>query len=89
MNAKFSCADPLLLDAQLTDDGRAVRDAAHAYCQEKLAACHKQPALASCHRLAVMRAAHPSTYEPAYLIAPAAADAPVHRAGRYITQPAG
>ena len=35
--AKFNWDDPLLLDAQLTDDERAVRDAAHAYCQEKLA----------------------------------------------------
>src|SRR5918997_1777338 len=35
--AAFNWADPLLLDQQLTDDERAVREAAHAYCQEKLA----------------------------------------------------
>ena len=29
--------DPLLLDSQLTDDERAVRDAALAYSQERLA----------------------------------------------------
>src|SRR5688572_8893390 len=34
--ASFQWADPLLLDAQITDDERAVRDAAHAYSQEKL-----------------------------------------------------
>ncbi|HEX4895506.1 MAG TPA: acyl-CoA dehydrogenase family protein, partial [Solimonas sp.] len=34
--AQFNWADPLLLDAQLTDDERQVRDAAHSYCQEKL-----------------------------------------------------
>jgi glutaryl-CoA dehydrogenase len=33
----FHWDDPLLLDAQLTDDERMVRDAAHAYCQERLA----------------------------------------------------
>ena len=32
----FEWADPLRLDDQLTDDERAVRDAAHAYCQERL-----------------------------------------------------
>ena len=36
-HAKFSWDDPLQLDAQLSDDERAVRDAAHAYCQERLA----------------------------------------------------
>jgi len=36
-HARFSWDDPLQLDAQLTDDERAVRDAAHAYCQERLA----------------------------------------------------
>jgi glutaryl-CoA dehydrogenase len=39
MNAKtasFHWDDPLLLDQQLTDDERAVRDAAHAYSQERL-----------------------------------------------------
>ena len=33
----FQWDDPLLLDAQLSDDERAVRDAAHAYCQDRLA----------------------------------------------------
>ena len=36
-HAKYSWEDPLHLDAQLTDDERAVRDAAAAYCQERLA----------------------------------------------------
>ncbi len=35
--ATFHWDDPLQLDAQLGDDERAVRDAAHAYCQERLA----------------------------------------------------
>src|SRR3954470_1586159 len=35
--ASFHWDDPLLLDQQLSDDERAVRDAAAAYCQEKLA----------------------------------------------------
>jgi hypothetical protein len=35
--AAFNWADPLLLDAQITADERAVRDAAQSYCQEKLA----------------------------------------------------
>ena len=35
---RFHWDDPLLLDQQLTDDERAVRDAARAYCQERLAA---------------------------------------------------
>ena len=35
--ASFQWDDPLLLDQQLTDDERAVRDAARAYCQDKLA----------------------------------------------------
>jgi glutaryl-CoA dehydrogenase len=35
--AAFHWDDPLLLDAQLSDDERQVRDAAHAYCQERLA----------------------------------------------------
>ncbi|MBC8056163.1 MAG: acyl-CoA dehydrogenase family protein, partial [Rhizobiales bacterium] len=35
--ASFHWDDPLLLDQQLTDDERAVRDAAAAYCQERLA----------------------------------------------------
>ena len=36
-HASFHWDDPLLLDAQLTDDERQVRDAAHSYCQERLA----------------------------------------------------
>jgi glutaryl-CoA dehydrogenase len=36
-NASFQWNDPLLLDQQLTDDERMVRDAAQAYCQEQLA----------------------------------------------------
>jgi len=35
-NAEFHWADPLLLDQQLTDDERMIRDAAAAYCQDKL-----------------------------------------------------
>ncbi|WP_041192961.1 acyl-CoA dehydrogenase family protein, partial [Burkholderia pseudomallei] len=35
--ATFHWDDPLLLDQQLTDDERMVRDAAHAYAQGKLA----------------------------------------------------
>ena len=35
-HAPFSWSDPFLLDEQLTDDERQVRDAAHAYCQERL-----------------------------------------------------
>ncbi|MEY4764851.1 MAG: hypothetical protein RI907_1524 [Pseudomonadota bacterium] len=35
--ASFNWADPLLLDDQLTSDERAVRDAAQAYAQDKLA----------------------------------------------------
>jgi glutaryl-CoA dehydrogenase len=34
--AAFHWDDPLLLDQQLAGDERAVRDAAHAYCQERL-----------------------------------------------------
>ena len=34
--AHFHWDDPLLLDQQLTDDERMVRDAANAYCQERL-----------------------------------------------------
>lgn len=37
-NAAFHWNDPFLLDQQLTDDERMVRDAAAAYCQDKLAA---------------------------------------------------
>jgi glutaryl-CoA dehydrogenase len=35
--AAFRWDDPLLLDAQLTEDERMVRDAARDYCQDKLA----------------------------------------------------
>ena len=34
--ATFNWSDPLLLDQQLTDDERMVRDAAAAYAQDKL-----------------------------------------------------
>jgi glutaryl-CoA dehydrogenase len=37
IKAKFVWDDPLLLDQQLTEDERMVRDAARAYCQDKLA----------------------------------------------------
>ena len=33
---QFRWDDPLLLDEQLSEDERMVRDAAHDYCQEKL-----------------------------------------------------
>jgi glutaryl-CoA dehydrogenase len=36
-HAAFQWDDPFLLDQQLTDDERAIRDAAAAYCQDKLA----------------------------------------------------
>jgi glutaryl-CoA dehydrogenase len=36
--ARFVWDDPLLLDDQLTEEERMVRDAARAYCQDKLAA---------------------------------------------------
>ena len=36
-NPSFHWDDPLLLNAQLTDEERMVRDAAAAYCQDKLA----------------------------------------------------
>ncbi|MFP3701561.1 acyl-CoA dehydrogenase, partial [Burkholderia sp. SIMBA_013] len=36
-NAQFHWEDPLLLDQQLTEDERMVRDAAAAYAQDKLA----------------------------------------------------
>ena len=35
--ARFDWADPLLLDTQLTEEERMVRDSARAYCQERLA----------------------------------------------------
>ena len=35
-HAAFNWQDPFLLDSQLTDDERMVRDAATAYCQDKL-----------------------------------------------------
>ena len=36
MSASFNWEDPLLLDTQLTEEERMVRDAARAYCQDKL-----------------------------------------------------
>jgi glutaryl-CoA dehydrogenase len=36
MKAKFNWEDPFLLSEQLTEDERAIVDAAHAFCQEKL-----------------------------------------------------
>ena len=36
-DVRFNWRDPLLLEQQLTDDERMVRDTARAYCQEKLA----------------------------------------------------
>ena len=36
MTSKFQWDDPFAFDSQLEDDERAVRDAAHAYCQERL-----------------------------------------------------
>jgi glutaryl-CoA dehydrogenase len=36
-DARFDWSDPLLLERQLTEDERMVRDAARAYCQDKLA----------------------------------------------------
>lgn len=36
-SAPFRWDDPLLLETQLSDDERLVRDSAHAYCQDKLA----------------------------------------------------
>ena len=35
-HAAFNWQDPFLLDSQLSDDERMVRDAAAAYCQDKL-----------------------------------------------------
>ncbi|HEY8049386.1 MAG TPA: acyl-CoA dehydrogenase, partial [Ramlibacter sp.] len=35
--AAFNWADPLLVDSQLTGDERAVREAAQAYAQDRLA----------------------------------------------------
>jgi glutaryl-CoA dehydrogenase len=35
---QFQWDDPLLLDQQLTEDERMVRDAAQAYCRDKLRA---------------------------------------------------
>ncbi len=35
--ASFNWEDPLLLDSQLTDEERMIRDAARSYCQDKLA----------------------------------------------------
>src|SRR6187431_2945055 len=36
MASKFTWDDPFFFDEQLSEDERAVRDAAHAYCQERL-----------------------------------------------------
>ena len=36
IKARFHWDDPLLLEQQLTPDERAIRDATHAYCQDKL-----------------------------------------------------
>ena len=36
MASKFNWEDPFFFDSQLSDDERAVRDAAHTYCQERL-----------------------------------------------------
>jgi glutaryl-CoA dehydrogenase len=36
MASQFNWEDPFFFDSQLSDDERAVRDAAHAYCQERL-----------------------------------------------------
>src|SRR6478752_7923532 len=35
-NPTFDWADPLLLEDELAEDGRLIRDSARAYCQEKL-----------------------------------------------------
>ena len=35
--ARFNWADPFLLDQQLSDEERMIRDSARAYCQDKLA----------------------------------------------------
>ena len=35
-SAKFQWDDPFLLEAQLSDEERMIRDTAHAYVQEKL-----------------------------------------------------
>ena len=35
--ARFEWDDPFLLDEELTDDERMIRDTAHAYAQDKLA----------------------------------------------------
>ena len=36
MKPSFQWQDPFLLNAQLNDDERAIVDAAHDFCQEKL-----------------------------------------------------
>ncbi len=36
MASRFNWEDPFFFDSQLSDDERAVRDAAHAYCQDRL-----------------------------------------------------
>jgi glutaryl-CoA dehydrogenase len=52
---RFHWDDPLLLDGQLSEDERSIRDTAHAYCQERL-----MPRVLEAHRhetfdLAIMR----------------------------------
>ena len=42
-HASFDWADPLALDAQLTADERAIRDAAQTYCQDRLAPRVRKP----------------------------------------------
>ena len=42
---EFNWADPLLLDAQLTGDERAIRDVVHQFCQDKL-----MPRIVRAHR---------------------------------------
>ncbi|MEO8938871.1 MAG: acyl-CoA dehydrogenase [Burkholderiaceae bacterium] len=37
LKARFHWDDPLLLDAQLSDEERMIKDAAHRYCEDKLA----------------------------------------------------
>ena len=37
MSAAFNWEDPLLIDQQLNDEERMVRDTARAYCKDKLA----------------------------------------------------
>lgn len=39
-SAAFNWDDPFLLEDQLTEDERMIRDSARAYAQEKLRHCH-------------------------------------------------